>query len=79
MEIMKDYKCTECGNVKKVMINHDGLPVIWERCTEECMWSGKGEHGEALMSKELTKKEFDGRITTYRVKTGFHKRKFVRI
>lgn len=55
------FQCTQCGNIKDVIMNHDELGTIWERCTEECMWSSQGIPGPVLYSKEGEK-------------TGFHKR-----
>jgi DNA-directed RNA polymerase subunit RPC12/RpoP len=64
--ISKVYKCTHCGKEKKVLVNHDQLPELFERCTEECMWDGFGLKGPVLYSA-------DGE------KTGFHKRLFRRV
>lgn len=63
--INKQYQCQECGNIKTVMINHDQLPVIWERCSDDCMWKSGGERGPVLHSANGEK-------------TGFYKRKFKR-
>lgn len=60
---MLKYKCTQCGNIKNLLINHNQLPVVWERCTDQCMWSGEGTKGPRLYS-------VNGEPT------GFFKRKF---
>lgn len=58
---MRIYKCSDCGREKNLLINHDGLPEVWERCTGECMWGAKD--GPFLYSTEG-------------VKTGYRKRRF---
>lgn len=60
----KVYQCTKCGNAKMLLINHDHLPEVWERCTEDCMWTSK--EGPALFS-------VDGK------ETGFRKTKYRRV
>lgn len=60
----KKYKCSGCGTIKDVLINHDQLPEIWERCTDQCMWVAT--EGPVLLSVEGEK-------------TGFRKRKFHRV
>lgn len=58
----KKYKCTNCGNTKKVLVNHD-IEELWETCTDECMSSPSGEKGPAVLGKGSKE-------------TGFFKRKF---
>ena len=36
---MKTYVCTICGHEREVMVNHDQLPVLYERCTDACSWA----------------------------------------
>lgn len=50
MDILKDYKCQRCGNTKKVMVNHDGLHTLWERCTDQCMWTNNDKEAPSLYS-----------------------------
>ena len=64
--VKKLYKCNQCGNIKILLINHDQLPEVWERCTDNCMWSRKGELGNYLYSSDD-------------IKTGFRLRKFTRV
>ena len=37
--ITRTYVCTNCNTEKEVLCNHDNLPEIFERCSEDCMWN----------------------------------------
>lgn len=67
LSIRKRYQCRECGHIKELLINHDALPWVWERCTDECGWDRyRGEVGPNIPAA-------DGGPT------GFYKRKYVRV
>jgi hypothetical protein len=72
MDILKDYQCQRCGNTKKVMVNHDGLPTLWERCTDRCMWTNDDKNAPVLLSvngeKTGFKKTLHKRINNDRTK-----------
>lgn len=60
------FKCTRCGNIKDVIMNHDGLSEIWERCTDDCGWRYDGERGPVIPD-------------TNGNPSGFWKRRYVRV
>ena len=49
----KQYKCLNCGQVKSILCNHDQLKTIFNRCSDECMWTVKKEFkGLPLLSTD---------------------------
>lgn len=68
--IHKDYKCSDCGNVKQIMVNHDKLPEVWERCTDACSWGAKD--GPRIPGIPGTGSMHDGF-------SGFRKRRYIRL
>lgn len=64
-DLYKKYVCTHCGTERDIMVNHDGLPELFDRCTEDCMWSNEGFKGPVIYSENG-------------IETGFNKRLFKR-
>lgn len=60
----KTFVCTRCGKQKEVLMNHDDLNEIFERCTDECMWAN--DNGPSLYSAS-------GEVT------GFRKCKMIKV
>lgn len=53
------FTCIRCDQDKKVIMNHDQLSQIYERCTDLCMWTNDDINSPKLLSK-------DGQITGFR-------------
>lgn len=68
MNITKTYKCSHCGNEKKVLVNHH-MPELFERCTDQCMWEAK--EGPLLYSANGEKTGFRKRLFKLKIQENF--------